>query len=182
LERELSIPFMGYIDRDFQDAITYLYNFDTPVNVIFDDLSFYFTNYQKATPFMKYIARIYHFINNKVIVNFVIHYSKGILPFMRIAHNIFLTSLLTPEEIKGLKNYFFLNDLWQFYKYYSLFYNEHPVLAKVMNYVRIIKKYEPKKPSQIIYLDDIKKQKESNWEIKMLLFEGKSMETILKYI
>jgi hypothetical protein len=160
-----------YIWTDFEEAITYLHSFDKPANIIFDDISFYFTSFQKSTPFMKYIARIYHYAKNKVIVNFVIHYSKGILPFMRIAHDIFLTSLLTPEEIKGLKNYFFLNDLWQFYRYYSLFYHEHPVLAKVMNYIRIIKRYEPKKPSKIIDLVELKKIKKPNPEIENIFYE-----------
>jgi len=163
-----------YINEKFEEMLPYLYNFKDPINLIFDDISFYFTNFHQSRGFMKFIAKIYHIIGNKVILNFVIHYSKGILPFLRISDNVFLCSLTTREEIKGLKDIFPLNALWEFYRYYSQFYYEHPILVKSLNKFAIIKKYTPQSPRKLISANVLMQIKKPNAAIYELIGKKKN--------
>jgi hypothetical protein len=158
-----------YLDGFFEENLPYLYDFDFPVNLVFDDISFWFTHFQQARAFLRYIAKVYHLIGNKVIVNFVIHYSKAILPFLRIADSIFLTSLTTFEEYHALKKLFNTNYLLDFKVIYSKYYYLHPILIKTLNIERIVRKYTPKKPKKIIYIKDLIKFKEPSEEILALL-------------
>jgi hypothetical protein len=162
-----------YIDEKFEELLPYLYDFNHPTNIIFDDISFYFTNFHASRPFMKFIAKVYHIIRNKVIINFVIHYSKGILPFLRISDNVFLCSLTTREEIKGLKDIFPLNYLWDYYIYYSKFYYKHPILVKTLNYFGIVKKYIPRSPRNLISAGVLMQIKVPNNEIYELIGKKK---------
>jgi len=158
----------------FEETVPYLHDFEFPVYLIFDDISFYFTSFQKSIPFMKYIAKIYHFVKNKLIINFVLHYSKAILPFLRIADCIFLTSLTTPEELQAMEKFFFKDKLWDYYYKYSNVYFEHPILAKVLNYAALIPTFIPEKPKFILEKEDLMKR-EKDPEI-MRLFDKKYIE------
>jgi len=63
------------------------------VYVIFDDLSFIIRVYQKEiAKFLSELMRIRHYIKQGVLV-FIAHYRKSILPVLREAHVICLTSL-----------------------------------------------------------------------------------------
>jgi len=68
------------------------------VYVIFDDLSFIARTYQKEiTQFLSELMRIRHYIQQGVLV-FIAHYRKSILPVLREAHIIALTSLFQNQE------------------------------------------------------------------------------------
>jgi ABC-type dipeptide/oligopeptide/nickel transport system ATPase component len=63
------------------------------VYVIFDDLSFIIRVYQKEiAKFLSELMKIRHYIQQGVLV-FIAHYRKSILPVLREAHIIALTSL-----------------------------------------------------------------------------------------
>jgi hypothetical protein len=163
-----------YVNSDFEEIVPYLHDFEFPVYLLFDDISFYFTSFQKSIPFQKFIARIYHFLKNKVIINFVLHYSKAILPFLRLSDCIFLLSLTTPEELDALTKFFFPNDLWNYYHTYTHQYFTHPILAKVLNYTALIPTFLPEKPKFILDKEDLLKR-EKDPEI-MKLFDKKYVE------
>jgi hypothetical protein len=68
------------------------------VYVIFDDLSFIARTYQREiTQFLSELMRIRHYIGQGVLV-FIAHYRKSILPVLREAHIIALTSLFQNQE------------------------------------------------------------------------------------
>ena len=84
--------------------------------IVFDDISFL----KRDIEFLQKVANIRHYKGysyfRKYFLIFAYHYSKGCLPFLRQSHIRVLTSLTTRYEIEQLKEYFDLNDLWNFYE------------------------------------------------------------------
>ena len=90
------------------------------INIILDDLSFLIARYSdNVDTFMNYLTQIKHHLSwcRRIILYFIIHYSRATLPYLRITHIRGLTSLTTRYEVMSLKEYFNEPALWTFYNY-----------------------------------------------------------------
>lgn len=93
----------------------------TRAYIVFDDLSFLLQGNSKLTrEFLNKIANIRHITNlkNIIIVN-VSHYSRAVLPFMRISQARFLTSITSVEEYEAFSKFYRKNYLVEFMNMYQ---------------------------------------------------------------
>ena len=83
---------------------------------IYDDITFLGSTLSNDMRlFMNYMAKIWHKVKSKkIVITYITHYSKGILPFLRISHIRVVTSISSPSEVEGLKAYFRESSLWNF--------------------------------------------------------------------
>jgi hypothetical protein len=81
--------------------------------IIFDDMSFIANTYSKdVNQFLSEIMRIRHSINHGVLV-FIAHYRKSILPVLREAHIVALTTLF-PNQFKDMSSVFTWDSMIDF--------------------------------------------------------------------
>jgi len=81
--------------------------------IIFDDMSFIANTYTKdVNQFLSEIMRIRHSINHGVLV-FIAHYRHSILPVLREAHIVALTTLF-PNQFKDMSNIFTWDSMIDF--------------------------------------------------------------------
>ena len=145
--------------------------------LVFDDISFI----QRDIEFLQKIANIRHYKGfshfYKYIIIFAYHYSKGALPFLRQSHVRVLTSLNSRYEIEQLKEYFDLNDLWNFYE----IKNESIKRYRFHSLVNIMSKHYIVKPP-LSYDNDLipiylPKEKKANLE-KWIIYQKPDFQTL----
>ena len=100
--------------------------------VFIDDMSFSMDVRDKKTrEFLQKLTKIRH-ENPRVKRWFIAvasHYSKATVPFMRQAQIVIATSCTTPEEVKGLSNFFPEAEVTNYYNYYIKHPDEFPALV-----------------------------------------------------
>ena len=140
--------------------------------IIFDDISFV----KRDIDFLQKIANIRHYKGysgfRKYMLIFCYHYSKGALPFLRQSHIRILTSLTTRYEVEQLKEYFDLNDLWNFYEYKNMNIKKYRFhsLVNIMGEHFIIK--PPKSvDKELIVIPSIKKERKEEPKVPLYSIE-----------
>ncbi|MCD6488653.1 MAG: hypothetical protein J7K21_05455 [Desulfurococcales archaeon] len=129
------------------------------VNVILDDLSFLAVKYgEHVNEFLNYLTQIKHYLAwcRRVVLYFIIHYSRATLPYLRISHIRALTSVSTRYEVAALKEYFNESALWNFYNYKinnPLHKVRYDTLYNIMGFETIL---QPPKAKPIVDLIDIR--------------------------
>ena len=149
--------------------------------IVFDDISFV----KRDIDLLQKIANIRHYKGysgfRKYMLIFCYHYSKGCLPFLRQSHIRVLTSLTTRYEVEQLKEYFDLNDLWNFYEYK----NENIKKYRFHSLVNIMGEHLIIKPpkcfdKELIVVPYIKKEKKE--EPKVPLYSIEHIRTSSKLV
>jgi len=105
------------------------------VYVIFDDLSFIIRVYQKEiAKFLSELMRIRHYVQQGVLV-FIAHYRKSILPVLREAHVICLTSLFR-NQFEDMSKIFTWDSMIRFEQHARNF--EHYALIWINGDIQIV--------------------------------------------
>jgi hypothetical protein len=105
--------------------------------IIFDDMSFITNTYSKdVNHFLSELMRIRHYIQQGVLV-FISHYRHSILPVLREAHIIALTTLF-PNQFKDMSNIFTWDSMVRFANIVMNFNPEHKILVWLYGHVWIV--------------------------------------------
>lgn len=134
--------------------------------LIFDDISFLTQRLDsEMKTFLNYVSRIAHHQKwaKRIVITNIFHYSKATVPFLRISHVKIVTSIASPVEVNGLKDFFTESSLWNFFriKTHGIKKSKYYTLYNVFGYEFITKPPRSTKPRFFFNLDTIKIDTES---------------------
>jgi hypothetical protein len=141
-DKKYKISFQLYKPSDLENVNELenkIYYDSKDVNIlIFDDLSFIVSGYNKAVRnFLNLITRIAHITLSDInYIFFIGHYSRAISPFLRASNVVVLTSISHPE-ISSLKELFTLSSLYDYLYYYENNPKRYIYLIRYHTYERI---------------------------------------------